>query len=175
MLGSIFAAAGSKATDSAFSIGEGMIASAEQYRRNKKTALNAPSWQVQGLRKAGINPILAAQIGGAPSTGLANMSSGGSVAGAAQSSSAASINRKMLDNVKLQNTKLESEIHKTRAEADAASSAANIARNHSAIDGLVTDAYIKNRALLPLLQAYNRAGVSSAVNAATSLLKPFKK
>lgn len=39
-----------------------------QYRYQKKFAENSPSWNVAGLRKAGLNPILAAGGGYSPST-----------------------------------------------------------------------------------------------------------
>ncbi|AXL14454.1 DNA pilot protein [Microviridae sp.] len=56
------------------SIGSGLLGAAgsefsakQNYRYDKKTAQQSPSWHVSGLRKAGLNPILAA--GGSPTLG----------------------------------------------------------------------------------------------------------
>ena len=42
-----------------------------QYRYAKRMAQNAPGWNMEGLRRAGLNPILAANpAGGSPSAGM---------------------------------------------------------------------------------------------------------
>lgn len=64
----------------------GYASQKSQYRFSKKERLQGPSWDVQGLRKAGLNPILAAGARGGSSSGVAPFSAA-DLAGASKSSS----------------------------------------------------------------------------------------
>ena len=69
--GSVFKGALGSGIGSLFGIGQAAASAKMQYRYAKKMAQNAPSWNVAGLRKAGLNPILAANpAGGSPSAGM---------------------------------------------------------------------------------------------------------
>lgn len=71
MLGKIFKGAASSAIGGLFGIGQQALSSKLQYKYAKKMAQNSPSWNVEGLRKANLNPILAANpAGGSPSAGM---------------------------------------------------------------------------------------------------------
>lgn len=64
----VFAASAAAGLSSATSAAGGLFSQKQQYGFNKQQRLKGPGWDVKGLRSAGLNPILAATKGHAPST-----------------------------------------------------------------------------------------------------------
>ncbi len=85
--GSIVASLGmgalSSGGSSALGIGTGMINQRQQYGYNKKQRYYGPGWDVSGLRRAGLNPILAAGATGS-SPGVAPIGPGSDVSSSAK-------------------------------------------------------------------------------------------
>lgn len=68
----------------------------QQYKYAKRMALNSPGWNVQGLKDAGLNPILAANpAGGSPSAGMPSVDM--SLPSVAASSAKSAAEKKLAD------------------------------------------------------------------------------
>lgn len=78
------AGAGANILGGIIDFGLGQAAAQLDFKRQKKLIKNQPKWQVQGLRRAGLNPILAAGGGfsGGASAGRSSAGSVGDLAGA---------------------------------------------------------------------------------------------
>lgn len=97
MIGSLLSGIAGSLAGSVLGSGSSAFTAKQQYRYSKKLAQQSPSWNVHGLRKAGLNPILAANpAGGSPSAGIAPAGSA-DISGGAESLSSASYKKRQED------------------------------------------------------------------------------
>ncbi|AXL14444.1 DNA pilot protein [Microviridae sp.] len=176
LLGSI-ASAGFNALSSAAG---GAFSQKQQYGYTKKERLKGPGWDVQGLRDAGLNPILAAQKSG-PAHGVGGFAvSPADIAGQMEkisSSSAkdadASLKKESRRLVKeQQNTEISRQnvnnqlAEKTRSEAYLAMIEAQLREKTGHIQ--------LNSKVLQAIEAINRAGGFGAVSSANDIFRTVR-
>ena len=145
-----------------------------QYRTQKKIAQNSPSWNVSGLRKAGLNPILAANpAGGMPSAGLPAASNPDITSGSKNLSSA----QLQRSQVGLTNASTGREISATavnNALADKAKHEANTAKAVADMEKAKSKAY-KKIPFLNYLDAINKAGAGLNLGDASRAAEVLRK
>ena len=134
------------------------------YRYAKKYAENSPMWQMAGLRKAGLNPILAAaKFGGSnnamPVSAMDLAGSTEKVSSSSAKDSASKLSDEMSNTEKAKQDLLQKQIDKAHWEAFSASVQAFK-------DDLLRGAYEKSvvQKIAPVLRAFSEsgAGLSSA-------------
>lgn len=177
----LFSGAVSAGIGALSSVFGGSISQKQQYGYTKKERLKGPGWDVQGLRDAGLNPILAAQKSG-PAYGVGGFAvSPADIAGQMEkisSSSAKDAQRKnMVKTGKILDIQRETELanmQRARNEAHSAASRSSIDANESTLHGMMTDAYIKGRKVLPMIEAISRAGGFGAVSSANDIFRTVR-
>ena len=151
-----------------------------QYRYAKKYALNSPSWQMAGLKDAGLNPILAAaKFGGSnnamPIQAMDLAGSGEKMSSSTAKAATTDLTKQQKKNAEIQKDILEANVSEARSRAHSAASEANVKSNESTLHGMMTDAYIKNGSILPMIEAYKRAGAIDAAKGTVDAVNKFTR
>lgn len=173
--GSFLGSVASGGASSAASVIGGLVSQKQQYGYQKQWAKKGPGYQMQGLRDAGLNPILATGSFGGSNSGVSGFNtSAPDVARSLSSISSAKLNKAQIALVNEQRGKVQDERQKVRSETAVSSAMATILGNKAARDIMSTDEYVKMRNVLPKVQAFSEAGGSATVNSALQLFKLLK-
>lgn len=126
------------------------------YRFNKKTALHSPSWEVEGLRKAGLNPILAAAKFGGSAAQFSNASAL-DLAGSMEKMSSSSAKKATINLTNASADRERSQVSINKGLAEKAIAEANTAKEIESMTRKKADAY-RTIPFLGYLDAINSAG-----------------
>ncbi|AXL14449.1 DNA pilot protein [Microviridae sp.] len=150
----------------------------QQYRYSKKERQQGPSWDVAGLRKAGLNPILAAGVRGGSSHGVAPMSAA-DVAKSAEAYSSSSAKDSQGKLMKKQKELTDEQINTEISKQNVNSALSEKTRNEAY--SAMVDAKVREKSgnlqmsnkLLQWSDAINKSGGFGAINSAKGLVDAF--
>jgi hypothetical protein len=188
--GSIAGGIAGSGASSALGYAGGYFARRDQYALNKKARIKGPGWDVTGLRKAGLNPVLAVPSAG---TGFSASAASGNAADIARSIDAVSaaglkgnqsgvareqerVLKNQVLNVRTDTAKKQMEAREATMRGNMYEALASSSASQAVIDRSVSDHFSKpgiKRYALSFLRALG--GGSSAIDSASNVLRAFKK
>lgn len=172
-LGSMISGAVGGLLGAGASAAAGMISAKQQYKYAKKWAQKGPGYNVQGLRDAGLNPILAAKNpagGGGPNIGpIAAPDPAGDVSKLSSAVQAKKMTKLLDEQINTEITKQNvnsAQTQKTISEAYSAMADARVREKSGNIQ--------LNSKFLQVLDAINRSGGFGAASSASQLFRLLK-